>query len=97
VNDDPDRGDRPQYLLGIAVVIAVCVPLYRSAWFAVPAGGFALWGLFDYLYVSRCVRRDTLRTARGECAQCGYDLRATPDRCPECGAVPPPPPPPPPA
>jgi hypothetical protein len=35
----------------------------------------------------RAQRREK-RQRLGRCGQCGYDLRATPDRCPECGTIP---------
>jgi hypothetical protein len=50
-----------------------------------------LSGTTPILWVVAFARRDRRWKARlesGLCPVCGYDLRATSERCPECGAVP---------
>jgi hypothetical protein len=46
-----------------------------------------LFGLLPFSRAFLLIRRRQ-RTKSGLCAACGYDLRATPQRCSECGAVP---------
>jgi hypothetical protein len=58
----------------------------RTLWIAyVPYWFLATITAMPPLLFVVTLRRRARRRATGICAQCGYDLRASPDRCPECG------------
>jgi hypothetical protein len=55
---------------------------------AIPLWAFLAPALAALLVAGMRRARARTRRRRGACEVCGYDLRATPQRCPECGHAP---------
>jgi hypothetical protein len=72
----------------VAINSADQPPFDASFWSLFPIGGglYPVAGVGLIIYDRRRLRRES-RERTGYCGVCGYDLRATPNRCPECGTV----------
>jgi hypothetical protein len=66
-------------------------PWKNSPWSVFPVRGWISppVAFLIVAYDRRRIRRES-REEAGACLNCGYDLRATPERCPECGRAAPP-------
>jgi hypothetical protein len=75
--------DAPQSLFGIWIGHNLSMGLGMLELVGVPFFGLLLVWVLAYAVVRRLRRAPPI----GLCASCGYDLRATSRRCPECGTV----------
>jgi predicted Zn-ribbon and HTH transcriptional regulator len=73
------------FVIGVIAVISDPSSIKRGIpSFLLLTGGAAT---FFFWQAKLAQRRQRLKARHGYCQECGYDLRGTPDRCPECGKV----------
>jgi hypothetical protein len=75
-------GDRVVLIPSVVLELLLYWAIPYSLFFLLPSLGMA--GIVVGVRSARAKRRRQLE-AMGRCPSCGYDLRATPDRCLECG------------
>lgn len=71
----------PIIFSGVALPAQVSVSVHAPGWAIAPVAA-----ILPAIQIIRWRRKRTARQT-GLCPTCGYDLRATPTRCPECGHV----------
>jgi hypothetical protein len=80
--------DSPPPIYSLGTVFGYFGPYFRPVGPVVNLTGL-LFGILPAARGAAYVRgvvRARRRSRRGQCVVCGYDLRATPEQCPECGA-----------
>jgi hypothetical protein len=89
------REDWPYYAAATVCMMLVLAAITLPSYLA-PAPGTPIWPMFvvpllawPAMHIASipAVRRRKRKQA-GLCSECGYDLRGSPERCPECGAKP---------
>ena len=73
----------PPYNIATDRSQALLIPPWAVASLSLPGLVFIAWSIRQI----RKARLLSYRRSRNLCLACGYDLRASPDRCPECGAA----------
>jgi hypothetical protein len=87
-SDDPLGG--PVVRIGVLVALAIAVAFFAfshfTAFLLIAIGLIVLGSGAESLGLSRAARAEA-RRVRGQCVRCGYDVRGSRARCPECGEV----------
>jgi hypothetical protein len=71
-------------LLNVLLILGLALDVIGAVVIAILLLAVIVGGSYD-LFMLGVEHIHQRRSSRGLCAQCGYDLRCSRDRCPECG------------